>query len=106
MNKEDKLNVAIENALKNKFGIKRGIIYGNIYEDGFREGTKWQSNEDAVMTSNAIQRALIKHNEKQKKTVLKNFRNVCGCFHKGTCTVDSKKCTFSRCESLTDLFKE
>ncbi|WP_321331831.1 hypothetical protein [uncultured Bacteroides sp.] len=64
------------------------------------------NDEYPIITSNAIQRALIKQNEKYKNTALKNFRQICGCFYKGTCTINSKKCTFSRCESLTDLFKE
>jgi len=41
-----------------------------------------------------------------KQKVLKNFREVCGCYHLGTCTVDCNECTFGNCETLTDLFNK
>jgi len=41
-----------------------------------------------------------------KEKVLKNFREVCGCYHAGNCTVDCKECVFANCETLTDLLNE
>lgn len=100
----------IENAALNyiereiKGMIDHDIDTGDM-QRAFIAGVEWQSNKYAVMASNAIQRAILKHNSEEQKRVLKNYRQICGCFHQGLCTVDCHPCAFHRCETLKDLFK-
>lgn len=85
--------------------IDHDIDTGDM-ERAFVAGVEWQSDKSAIMTSEAIQLAIIRHNSDEQKRVLKNYRQICGCFYQGTCTVDCKKCTFMRCEKLKELFNE
>lgn len=75
-------------------------------ESAFKAGAQWQSGESVIMASEAIQKAILRHNAEEQKRVLENYRQICGCYHKGSCAVDGEVCTFMRCETLKDLFKE
>jgi len=62
--------------------------------------------ESKTINTEVAQKACIMAKEEMKEIALKNFREVCGCYHAGTCTVDCKECALDNCETLMDLFNE